>query len=62
MDLLTRERPRLDRLAAALLQAETLDGADAYPAAGLPVPGRRALPGSRYAETLTAADIPTPMP
>ncbi len=42
LGLLTAERGRLDRLAAALLSAETLDAADAYAAAGLPRPA----PGS----------------
>ena len=37
-DLLTKERPRLDRLADALLQAETLDAGDIYRAADLPIP------------------------
>ena len=34
--LLTRERPRLDALAHALLEAETLDEEAAYAAAGVP--------------------------
>ncbi|HZI91720.1 MAG TPA: ATP-dependent zinc metalloprotease FtsH [Thermoleophilaceae bacterium] len=34
-ELLARERPRLDSLAAALLERETLDEADAYAAAGI---------------------------
>ena len=34
-ELLARERPRLDSLADALLERETLDEADAYAAAGL---------------------------
>jgi len=33
--LLTRERDKLDSLAAALLEHETLDGAEAYRAAGV---------------------------
>ena len=36
--LLDRERPRLDALAAALLERETLDHADAYAAAGVDLP------------------------
>lgn len=36
-ELLSIHRPQLDRLAAALLDAETLDGIDAYRAAGLPM-------------------------
>ena len=35
-ELLTRERPRLDALAKALLEAETLDEEAAYAAAGVP--------------------------
>jgi cell division protease FtsH len=38
MGLLTEHRERLEALAAALLEKETLDGADAYAAAGLPWP------------------------
>jgi cell division protease FtsH len=40
MELLRAERARLDRLAAALLEQETLDQAAAYAAAGLDPPGR----------------------
>jgi cell division protease FtsH len=36
--LLERERDRLDRLTHTLLERETLDGPEAYEAAGLPVP------------------------
>ena len=36
-DLLRRERPRLEQLSEALLEAETLDAVDAYAAAGLPL-------------------------
>jgi cell division protease FtsH len=38
--LLSRERSRLDTLAAALLESETLDQVDAYRAAGLEPPDR----------------------
>ena len=38
IELLDRERPRLDALAAALLERETLDHADAYAAAGVDLP------------------------
>jgi cell division protease FtsH len=38
MALLTEQREKLEALAAALLEKETLDGADAYAAAGLPSP------------------------
>ena len=37
-DLLERERSRLDALARALLERETLDQADAYRLAGIPEP------------------------
>ena len=36
-DLLAVHRKQLDNLAIALLNAETLDGIDAYRAAGLPI-------------------------
>jgi cell division protease FtsH len=36
--LLERERPRLEALARALLERETLDQTDAYEIAGVPVP------------------------
>jgi cell division protease FtsH len=36
LEILRRERPRLDGLAAALLERETLDELDAYAAAGVP--------------------------
>jgi hypothetical protein len=36
-ELLRAHRPQLDALTQALLQAETLDGIDAYQAAGLPM-------------------------
>jgi hypothetical protein len=39
MSLLERERPRLDALAEALLEHETLEQADAYGIVGLPEPG-----------------------
>jgi cell division protease FtsH len=38
LELLTRERDRLDRLARTLLERETLDQADAYAVAGVDVP------------------------
>jgi cell division protease FtsH len=36
-ELLAAHRPQLEALAHALLQAETLEGIDAYRAAGLPI-------------------------
>jgi hypothetical protein len=36
-DLLTDHREQLEQLTAALLGAETLDGIDAYRAAGMPM-------------------------
>jgi cell division protease FtsH len=36
VELLRRNRGKLDALASALLEHETLDGADAYAAAGIP--------------------------
>jgi cell division protease FtsH len=38
LDLLARERPRLEALTAALLEHETLDGPEAYAAAGVSTP------------------------
>ena len=38
IDLLERERPRLDALAHALLERETLDQSDAYAIAGVNLP------------------------
>jgi cell division protease FtsH len=49
IDLLTRERPRLEALARALLERETLDQVDAYEIAGVRVPA------SPPATTATAA-------
>ncbi len=40
LELVRRERPRLDALAQALLERETLDHADAYEVAGVPLPVR----------------------
>ena len=40
LDLLRAERPRLDALAAALLERETLDQNEAYEVAGVPAPVR----------------------
>jgi cell division protease FtsH len=42
--LLEEHRQRLDGLAHALLEAETLDAAGAYAAAGLPLPGQEPAP------------------
>ena len=39
--LLTTERPRLEQVVEALLQAETLDAGHIYAAAGLPTPGEQ---------------------
>ncbi len=47
--LLTRERDRLDRLAQALVQVETMDSPAAYAAAGLGWPGGAARSPSRRA-------------
>ena len=38
VELLARERDRLERLAGALLQRETLDQPEAYDVAGVPLP------------------------
>jgi cell division protease FtsH len=43
VDLLARERPRLEALAKALLERETLDQADAYRVAGVDVPEAAAV-------------------
>lgn len=43
LQLLTRERQRVERLSEALLQAETLDSEQAYDAAGVPFPPRPVL-------------------
>ena len=57
---LGEHRDQLDALAAALLERETLDEADAYQAAGVPARGRHApeleagAPGDAAAGTLTA--------
>ena len=40
LETLRANRPRLDTLVEALLRTETLDAADAYQAAGVPLPGR----------------------
>jgi cell division protease FtsH len=44
LDLLTRERHRLDALAQTLLERETLDQQDAYRVAGVDVPAAAAVP------------------
>jgi cell division protease FtsH len=55
--LLERERDRLDRLTHTLLERETLDGPDAYEAAGLPVPAMDPAEEARAAtEAPLAAD------
>jgi cell division protease FtsH len=38
VELIERERPRLEALARALLSRETLDQAEAYRIAGVPLP------------------------
>jgi cell division protease FtsH len=53
VDLLTANRDRLDSLAEALFQAETLEGPEAYEAAGVDHPGAEAVPDG--VETLTTA-------
>ena len=46
-DLLSEQRPKLDSLARALLDAETLDQEQAYAAAGVAPVGGRSAAGSR---------------
>ena len=66
LELLTRERARLDALAHALLEAETLDEEAAYAAAGVPhtpatpdacrdcpAPGRLGSPGDKGRDDMT---------
>jgi len=43
--LLTENRGRLDRLAATVLERDTLDGDEIYTAVGMPRPGERPVPG-----------------
>ena len=63
LEVLTRERPRLDQLAAALVEAETLDSAAAYRAAGLaPVEPRRGRPPRRRRHTSPLLPPPLPAP
>jgi cell division protease FtsH len=57
-DLLVENRERLDALAHALLDQETLDQADAYAAAGLTVPPDVTAP--ELAETLTRSGTDSP--
>jgi len=45
IDLLTRERDRLESLANALLERETLDQPEAYDVAGVPLPEADAARG-----------------
>ena len=52
IQLLERERDRLDALANALLERETLDGPEAYAVAGVE------LPGEEPAEPAAAAVSP----
>jgi cell division protease FtsH len=54
LELLRENRPRLDALAGALLQHETLDQADAYSAAGLPERPEPALGEPQAAAARTA--------
>jgi cell division protease FtsH len=57
LDLLRSERPRLDALAEALLEQETLDADEAYKAVGLEKPIRREEhPPLAVAETSIPAD------
>ncbi|HEY5144707.1 MAG TPA: ATP-dependent zinc metalloprotease FtsH [Solirubrobacteraceae bacterium] len=53
IELLRRERPRLDALAARLLERETLDQDEAYEAAGVPMPDVPE-PGQRPADRVVA--------
>jgi len=55
LELLERERPRLDALAAALLERETLDHADAYAVAGVDLPSPAEL-GERPRAAAAASD------
>jgi cell division protease FtsH len=57
--LLERERERLDRLTHTLLERETLDGADAYHAAGLSPPN---LDAEDEAHATIAAPVATDLP
>jgi len=65
LELLRRERPRLDALAAALLERETLDQDDAYAVAGLPSPQAPELarrPGTPQREDASAVGNTTGSP
>ena len=59
LDLLREERGRLDGLAEALLEHETLDSADAYAAAGLPPPVRARDVAAAAAVAAAAVATPT---
>jgi cell division protease FtsH len=60
LDLLTRERVRLDRLAEALIAAETLDSAAAYAAAGLSTPARPELATAATRAAAPVGAVPVP--
>jgi len=55
IELLERERSRLEALARALLESETLDQPEAYDRAGVELPRREAEPADAHTEVETGA-------